>query len=194
MNIWQFLSKRNPRYCCSNSLSSTHHCFTSIECHLHMKPDIERLMRGGGSTSLVAQFLQEMRDPGSEQRNPREIPWSLEEKNTGVEKSIWTWLWSPKPKKKWIRKKWPKSLLPHPCSIFDIADLEYVNSANFIRSSWISAFQSCQKFWNRSTGAKTVLVFVRTVGFGVAIPPSHDYPDNRLHIHNSLKRPLRLIL
>ena len=28
----------------------------------------------GGSTSLVVQFLQEMRDPGSEQRNPREIP------------------------------------------------------------------------------------------------------------------------
>ena len=27
----------------------------------------------GGSTSLVAQFLQEMRDPGSEQRNRQEI-------------------------------------------------------------------------------------------------------------------------
>ena len=65
----------------------------------YMKPDIERLMWGGGSTSLVVQFLQEMRDPGSEQRNPREIPWNLEEKNTGVEKSIWTWLWNPKPKK-----------------------------------------------------------------------------------------------
>ena len=64
----------------------------------HMKPDIERHVRGG-STSLVVQFLQEMRDPGSEQRNPREIPWNLEEKNTGVEKSIWTWLWSPKLKK-----------------------------------------------------------------------------------------------
>ena len=87
-----------------------------------------------------------------------------------------------KTEKKWTRKKWPKPLLPHPCSIFDIADLEYRNSTNFIRSGWISAFQSCQNFRNRSIVAKTVHLFVRTVGFGGATPPSANYPDNRLHI------------
>ena len=89
-----------------------------------------------------------------------------------------------KTEKKWTRKKWPKPFLPHPCSIFDIADLEYSKSANFIRSGWISAFQSCQNFRNRPIVAKTVHLFVRTVGFGVATTPSHSYPDNRLHITN----------
>ena len=147
-----------------------------------MKQDIERLVRGRGSTSPVAQFLHQMGGSRSEQRNHQEIPWTWREKNTGVEKSVWTRLLETKTEKKWTRKKWPKPLLPHPCSIFDIADLEYRNSANFIRSGWVSVFQSCQNFRNRSIVAKTVHLFVRTVGFGVATTPSHSYPDNRLHI------------
>ena len=102
----------------------------------------------GGSTSLVAQFLQEMRDPGSEQRNPREIPWSLEEKNTGVEKSIWTWLWSPKPKKSGSGKSDQNRFFQIPAQFstlltwnmsirqisFEAADLRFLKLSKFLKS------------------------------------------------------------
>ena len=85
--------------------------------------------------------------------------------------------------------KCPKPTLPHSSSILDIADLEFDISDQTITSAWISAFQSCQNFWNRPVGAKTVPVFVETVRFESALPPSANYPDNRLHMRIYIWKP-----
>ena len=71
---------------------------------LHMKADTERPERGRGCGRYPAQIQTVEWYNQSDQLNPWQIPSTLREKNTKVENSVSTWVWSRKPKKKWIRE------------------------------------------------------------------------------------------